>query len=112
MNVNCLQSSFARSMSSQGFDTWILEVRGAGLSAEVRSSEVKLPVKVISGQIKSSTMNKETDTSSESEISSAKGRTEVVTKSDVQSMKNFRETFEHLSERLSVLINEGSACKN
>nr|XP_023875781.1 uncharacterized protein LOC111988196 isoform X1 [Quercus suber]POF27308.1 hypothetical protein CFP56_25566 [Quercus suber] len=26
------QSSFARYMSSQGFDTWILEVRGAGLS--------------------------------------------------------------------------------
>ncbi|XP_047338778.1 uncharacterized protein LOC124942342 [Impatiens glandulifera] len=30
--------SFARSMSSQGFDTWILEVRGAGLSTEVKSS--------------------------------------------------------------------------
>ncbi|XP_004301276.1 PREDICTED: uncharacterized protein LOC101301397 [Fragaria vesca subsp. vesca] len=26
------ESSFARSMSSQGYDTWILEVRGAGLS--------------------------------------------------------------------------------
>ncbi|KAM7482970.1 hypothetical protein LguiB_007553 [Lonicera macranthoides] len=107
MNVNRLQSSFARSMSSQGFDTWILEVRGAGLSAEVRSSEVKQPVKVISGKINSSMMNKETDSSSESEISSAKGRTEMVTKSDVQSMKNFRETFEHLSERLSILLNEG-----
>ncbi|XP_056175070.1 uncharacterized protein LOC115676773 isoform X2 [Syzygium oleosum] len=27
------EASFARHMSSQGFDTWILEVRGAGLSA-------------------------------------------------------------------------------
>lgn len=32
MHVNCFQSSFARYMSSQGFDTWILEVRGTGLS--------------------------------------------------------------------------------
>ncbi|XP_011004082.1 PREDICTED: uncharacterized protein LOC105110676 isoform X2 [Populus euphratica] len=29
------ESSFARSMSNQGFDTWTLEVRGAGLSALV-----------------------------------------------------------------------------
>lgn len=42
--MNCLQSSFARFMSSQGFDTWILEVRGAGLSNRgVRSAEVKKP---------------------------------------------------------------------
>ncbi|XP_035842752.1 uncharacterized protein LOC110920768 isoform X2 [Helianthus annuus] len=37
-------SSFARHMSSQGFDTWILEFRGAGLSSEVASKEVKQPV--------------------------------------------------------------------
>lgn len=35
------QSSFARFMSGQGFDTWILEVRGAGLSThEVDFTEV------------------------------------------------------------------------
>lgn len=34
-----LQSSFARHMSGQGYDTWILEVRGAGLSME--ASEVQ-----------------------------------------------------------------------
>lgn len=28
-----VQSSFARFMSGQGYDTWILELRGAGLSA-------------------------------------------------------------------------------
>lgn len=33
------ESSFARHMSGQGFDTWILEVRGAGLSME--ASEVQ-----------------------------------------------------------------------
>ncbi|XP_070027522.1 uncharacterized protein [Nicotiana sylvestris] len=32
-------SSFARYMSHQGFDTWILEVRGAGLSAKVSQDE-------------------------------------------------------------------------
>uniref|UniRef100_A0A7C9EAG9 AB hydrolase-1 domain-containing protein n=1 Tax=Opuntia streptacantha TaxID=393608 RepID=A0A7C9EAG9_OPUST len=31
------QSSFARHMSGQGFDTWILEVRGAGLSKRLES---------------------------------------------------------------------------
>lgn len=39
MLVIHLQSSFARYMAGQGFDTWILEVRGAGLS--VRGSNLK-----------------------------------------------------------------------
>ncbi|PHU24265.1 hypothetical protein BC332_09372 [Capsicum chinense] len=34
-------SSFARYMSGQGFDTWILEVRGAGLSAKNSQVELK-----------------------------------------------------------------------
>lgn len=34
-----MQASFARHMSGQGYDTWILEVRGAGLSME--ASEVQ-----------------------------------------------------------------------
>ena len=33
------QSSFARYMSAQGFDTWTLEVRGAGLSMHTGNSE-------------------------------------------------------------------------
>lgn len=35
------QSSFARYMSGQGFDTWILEVRGAGLSVQGSNKEIK-----------------------------------------------------------------------
>lgn len=31
-------------MSGQGFDTWVLEVRGAGLSAEKMDSEEAVPV--------------------------------------------------------------------
>lgn len=38
-----MQSSFARYMCSQGFDTWILEVRGAGLSREEGLSESQQP---------------------------------------------------------------------
>lgn len=34
-----LRSSFARYMSGQGFDTWILEVRGAGLSMPATTSK-------------------------------------------------------------------------
>ncbi|MCI00705.1 alpha/beta fold hydrolase, partial [Trifolium medium] len=32
-------SSFARHMSGQGFETWILEVRGAGLSVQGSNSK-------------------------------------------------------------------------
>ena len=38
MHIKCCQASFARHMSMQGFDTWIVEVRGAGLS--MRGSEL------------------------------------------------------------------------
>lgn len=42
MIVVSLQSSFARYMSGQGFDTWILEVRGAGLSVhESNTKEIE-----------------------------------------------------------------------
>ncbi|MCE0481863.1 hypothetical protein HAX54_039960 [Datura stramonium] len=37
-------SSFARYMSGQGFDTWILEVRGAGLSAKNSLEELNDPL--------------------------------------------------------------------
>lgn len=39
MYAVCFQSSFARYMSAQGFDTWTLEVRGAGLSTYGHSLE-------------------------------------------------------------------------
>jgi hypothetical protein len=38
VDMKCCQASFARHMSMQGFDTWIVEVRGAGLST--RESEL------------------------------------------------------------------------
>ncbi|KAA8541293.1 hypothetical protein F0562_025256 [Nyssa sinensis] len=116
-------SSFARYMSSQGYDTWILEVRGAGLSTGVESQEVKQSISAISEQLIDSTVKHESygvysaellpsvnsDVSAESEVSSAKEkRTEKVTKSDdLQLVTKLTETLMRLSERLSGLLNEG-----
>ncbi|XP_021909580.1 uncharacterized protein LOC110823495 isoform X2 [Carica papaya] len=45
------ESSFARFMSNQGFDTWIVELRGAGLSAQgVEFGETELPTNILSKQ--------------------------------------------------------------
>lgn len=124
-------SSFARYMSSQGFDTWILEFRGAGLSAEVRPEEIKQGVDVVSVQINSTTeaetngsnsgeqrLNVTADTArsqqispnslAQSKVSAGKGRTEMVTEADEsQFLTNFTENFMRLSEKLSSILNEG-----
>ncbi|XP_023766978.1 uncharacterized protein LOC111915554 isoform X2 [Lactuca sativa] len=52
-------SSFARHMSSQGYDTWILEFRGAGLSSEVASKEVKQPISLPSERMESTPKTQE-----------------------------------------------------
>ncbi|KAF2325768.1 hypothetical protein GH714_039493 [Hevea brasiliensis] len=78
------ESSFARFMSGQGFDTWILEVRGAGLSA--------LDVD---------------DYDEDSEISLLEGeRTDTDYRSN-KSISKLSEKFIHLFERLSGLLDEG-----
>lgn len=54
MYLSYLQSSFARYMSDQGFDTWILEFRGAGLSMQgLNSKQIKQSANAISQRIKS-----------------------------------------------------------
>ena len=53
MHLLYLQSSFARYMAGQGFDTWILEFRGAGLSMQgLNSKQIKQSANAISQQIK------------------------------------------------------------
>ncbi|KAK9750424.1 hypothetical protein RND81_02G196000 [Saponaria officinalis] len=48
------ESSFARHMSGQGFDTWILEVRGAGLSMQEKyAKDVERSAHEISGRMES-----------------------------------------------------------
>ncbi|KAJ9187258.1 hypothetical protein P3X46_002736 [Hevea brasiliensis] len=78
------ESSFARFMSGQGFDTWILEVRGAGLSA--------LDVD---------------DYDDDSEISLLEGeRTDTDYRSN-KSTSKLSEKFIHLFERLSGVLDDG-----
>lgn len=135
MHVICLQSSFARYMSGQGFDTWILEVRGAGLS--VRGSnpkEVEQCARAVSEQMEAvatSTNNEAFAKSatngvctaerqlagvpsalSESEISPVKEEdlTALATAWDESKLvAKLTETFMSLSERLSGFLSEGQS---
>lgn len=53
-------SSFARYMCNQGFDTWILELRGAGLSAEYNLREANQPL-ITASDPRDSTTDHETN---------------------------------------------------
>ncbi|KAK3015859.1 hypothetical protein RJ639_005799 [Escallonia herrerae] len=113
------KSSFARYMSSQGFDTWVLEFRGAGLSAEVDSREVKLPIAPNSQKIDLATKIKAnsaysgedmSDSLVESEVSSAKKRREVSTKpgtSEARQNSDLAGQIKDLSQRLANIVEEG-----
>lgn len=99
-------------MSSHGFDTWILEFRGAGLSAEVASKEVKQPVNLPSERMDTISINPQTVTSdspAQSKVSSAEEKKEAAELESDQSqlLTTFTETFKRFSERLSNLIKEG-----
>lgn len=124
--MNWLQSSFARYMSSQGFDTWILEFRGAGLSAAVTPNEIKQEVDVVSGQVDlikteingansgekkleamadiAQSQEVNTDSLAQSDFSSGSKISEA---DESQFLTYFTENFMALSQRLSTLLNEG-----
>ncbi|GAA0143055.1 lipase [Lithospermum erythrorhizon] len=88
-------ASFARYMSNEGFDTWILELRGAGLSAEHGAGE-SLPNM---GEI----TNAKSDISSISQqLSKIESRT-----NDVQLRTKLRETITNISSQLTNLITAG-----
>ncbi|XP_059640998.1 uncharacterized protein LOC132283119 [Cornus florida] len=112
-------SSFARYMSSQGYDTWILEFRGAGLSTGMKSGKVEQPVNAISEPINSAVKHKETgadcselrpdissDTSTESEVSSAnEKRTKMMTKSDESQMMTKSDESQLLTKLTETITN-------
>ncbi|GMP62368.1 hypothetical protein CsSME_00024492 [Camellia sinensis var. sinensis] len=92
-------SSFARYMSSQGFDTWILELRGAGLSTEgVRFAEVNEPVNAISENI-----NPETGVSP----STGEGTARVTKSEKSRLVTKLTKSLMNLSERLYGWLDEG-----
>ncbi|XP_043695221.1 uncharacterized protein LOC122645886 isoform X1 [Telopea speciosissima] len=120
-------SSFARYMSSQGYDTWILEVRGSGLSTRVEDSKAVDPSSsnsaiteltecsargLINGAL--STEQKSIVSTSalpDSEASAVKdNRTDVLTPWDEsQLVTKLTETFIRLSEQLSGFLSEGQS---
>ncbi|XP_020536069.1 uncharacterized protein LOC105636926 isoform X2 [Jatropha curcas] len=118
-------SSFARHMSGQGFDTWILEVRGAGLSIQATTpKEIQQSAHVVSEQMEAvaktitngalSTGQQPTDaprTLPNSEVSIVKeDPTGLPTAWDEsQLVTELTETFMRLSERLSGFLNEGQS---
>ncbi|PON38936.1 alpha/beta hydrolase family protein [Parasponia andersonii] len=116
------QNSFARYMSGHGFDTWVLEVRGAGLSTlgldlhrdnhpliniseNVTSSSVNHAQNGVSPPRQYSTANLRAFADSDISLVSRK-RTHLVLYQP-QFMTKLRKAFMPLSQRLSNKLNEG-----
>lgn len=121
MRVVCVQSSFARYMSAQGFDTWTLEVRGSGLSTHIDSlAEDEEFLKNMSG-INSAVNDGKSSASAralgfknhsasfESEVPQMKRRgSDVVTKyEELRLTTRLMEIFTRISDRLSGFLNGG-----
>ncbi|KAJ7943102.1 Alpha/beta hydrolase family protein [Quillaja saponaria] len=128
-------SSFARYMSGQGFDTWILEVRGAGLSVQGSNvKEIEQSAHAISEQMEAvseSATNGPLQTEQQSSslpggVSESKSSVVKEEKSDVLAVKGdvtglatvwdesrlvsrLSETFMSLSERLSGFLSESQS---
>lgn len=114
------ESSFARYMSAQGFDTWTLEVRGAGLSSYADSSEKDEKCLKNSSDIDSAINNgrssdferelefKNLSASFESEVSQMKTRgLEAVTKSDeLRLTSRLMEIFTRMSDRFASFLSD------
>eukprot|EP00252_Welwitschia_mirabilis_P011877 TRINITY_DN2639_c0_g1_i1.p1 TRINITY_DN2639_c0_g1~~TRINITY_DN2639_c0_g1_i1.p1 ORF type:complete len:528 (+),score=104.89 TRINITY_DN2639_c0_g1_i1:306-1889(+) len=114
------EASFARYMSDQGFDTWILEVRGAGLSkrkGEATSTdavrESAISKKFMDESIDSGILNPASDKSSlEIDIHPEDKTSEVVDMVNAGMEKSewearLSEMFLQVSEKLSYLWKEG-----
>ncbi|MCL7031042.1 hypothetical protein MKW94_009056 [Papaver nudicaule] len=118
--------SFARHMSNQGYDTWILEVRGAGLSAQgaeasaieqcvhdgIASELIKSTSGVSNGDLptESQPAVKDLGALAEAAISAAQNKTELGTVWDESVLvAKLTDTFMRLSERLSGFLNDGQS---
>lgn len=126
-----LQSSFARHMSGQGFETWILEVRGAGLSVQgLDSKDIEQSAHAMSEKMEDMMENatngsisskKELDNISGDVSNSASGvETENVAVigdlarfatawDESKLVASLTETFTRLSERVSGFLGESQA---
>ncbi|KAG4152720.1 hypothetical protein ERO13_D04G139100v2 [Gossypium hirsutum] len=118
------ESSFARYMSGQGFDTWILEVRGAGLSVQGSNfKEIKESANAVSEQMEAVAKgvtngvspvqqpNNVSDTLSDSEISHfGQDSIGIATAWDESKLvSKLTEILMRLSERLSGFLSDGQS---
>ncbi|CAH8252380.1 unnamed protein product [Arabidopsis lyrata] len=114
--------SFARHMSGQGFETWILEVRGAGLSTRVSdlkdveesahelSNRIESTARAAAGKESCSDENKATDiVDSSAPASDVSVVGEASAWDESQLVARLTSTFMRLSERLSGFLSEGQS---
>lgn len=120
-----MQSSFARYMAGEGFDTWVLELRGAGLSVqESDATNIEKSANTVSEQMEAAA-----DNATEKALSAAQQSTDVqstLEESDIAVVKEeptaistmwdesrvvnqLTETFMLLSERVSGFLNESQS---
>ncbi|KAK4741529.1 hypothetical protein SAY87_025117 [Trapa incisa] len=120
-------SSFARYMSGQGFDTWVLEVRGAGLSAYGSTSqELQKSAHAISNEMEAAVEHatngalpaqQESTDNSSAVVNPVAANTEVDSESlmlatawdESKLVSKLTDTFLLLSERLSGFLSEGQS---
>ncbi|KAL3501775.1 hypothetical protein ACH5RR_036224 [Cinchona calisaya] len=119
------ESSFARYMCEQGFDTWILEVRGAGLSMqESETKDIENSAHAISEEMEAAAENatngalSAAQQSNDIQNSSAEFEVSVVKKDPMgiatawdesNLVAKLTETFMNLSERFSGFLNESQS---
>ncbi|KAI9169336.1 hypothetical protein LWI28_010804 [Acer negundo] len=121
-------SSFARYMSDQGFDTWILEVRGAGLSvrgsnmkeversAQAVSEQMEAVAESASDRVYSTEQQQADDVSGALSVSEDSPVMEEPTGlatvwDESKLVTKLTETFIRLSERLSGFLSDGQSKK-
>ncbi|KAK9115967.1 hypothetical protein Sjap_014914 [Stephania japonica] len=121
------ESSFARHMSSQGFDTWILEVRGAGLSTRgvgtdsVEQSMISNTISELANPTNKNgvggaasikqklSIRAVTSTESRNLDANGFGKDMGTVWDESQLVTKLTETFVRLSERLSGFLSEGQS---
>lgn len=120
-----MQSSFARYMSGEGFDTWVLELRGAGLSVqESDSTNIEKTAIAVSEQMEAAADNatdevlsaaqQSTDSQStleESDTAVVKEESTAISTlwDESRVVNELTETFILLSERVSGFLNESQS---
>ncbi|XP_010476584.1 PREDICTED: uncharacterized protein LOC104755816 isoform X1 [Camelina sativa] len=117
--------SFARHMSTQGFETWILEVRGAGLSTRVSdlkdveesahelSNQMESTARAAAGKDDTCSDEKQAsdivDNAPASDVSVDVGEATTTAWDESQLVSRLTSTFMRLSERLSGFLSEGQS---